>query len=226
MWISKFIETLKNNLAQEELEYSKEERSKNISLSNILDPFAQEISWTPNKWGWASFKTNTLVESSLWNYEYKIAYSWLFLPGFFIFWSIAFSFWISQYILQEMKKWMIFNYEDWLIFAILPIIFFICALLIIKHILGVKRRFNTLNSICYVWKRIINFNEIYAIQIIWETVGRNSHGTYKSYEINLVLRNKERVNILDHGDKKSVLSDALIISNIIWVPIWNALKKQ
>ena len=71
----------------------------------------------------------------------------------------------------------------------------------------------------------MSFNEIYAVQLISENVYSEDKSGYRrvyrftSYELNLVLKNQERINIVDHGDKEVILFDARTISNVIGIPI-------
>ena len=76
----------------------------------------------------------------------------------------------------------------------------------------------------------IKLKDIYAIQLISEYVlepsGFNDadDDTYHSYEINLVLKNSRRINVIDHGDGFQVLADAKELSNFLGVPIWNGIQ--
>lgn len=64
-------------------------------------------------------------------------------------------------------------------------------------------------------------NTIVAVQIIGETI-RDSDGSYGSYELNLVLEDASRRNVVDHGNLKTIIDDAHIISAFLNVPIWHA----
>ena len=62
---------------------------------------------------------------------------------------------------------------------------------------------------------------IVAIQIIGEYV-ENDNGSFRSFELNLVLDNCSRRNVIDHNNLKSIIKDAKIISDFLGVPIWHA----
>lgn len=64
-------------------------------------------------------------------------------------------------------------------------------------------------------------SEIHAIQLISERV-HSSKNNYTSYELNLVLKDASRVNVLDHGKGKDVETDARRIAQFLNVPIWQA----
>ena len=70
-------------------------------------------------------------------------------------------------------------------------------------------------------KSQIPLNSIIAIQLNGEHV-KNDKGSYKSFELNLVLKDGSRKNVVDHGNLKSIISDAEILSDFLDVPIWHA----
>ncbi|WP_092447345.1 hypothetical protein [Winogradskyella sediminis] len=62
---------------------------------------------------------------------------------------------------------------------------------------------------------------IVAIQIIGEYV-QSDDGSYKSFELNLVLDDASRRNVVDHGNLKSIIKDAEMLSAFLNIPIWHA----
>jgi hypothetical protein len=68
-------------------------------------------------------------------------------------------------------------------------------------------------------KKLTSLNDIYAIQLLSESCSW-SESSYCSYEINLVLKDKSRVNVMDHGDLNVIRNDAKTIWNFLWVPVW------
>jgi hypothetical protein len=66
-----------------------------------------------------------------------------------------------------------------------------------------------------------DLNSIAAVQIIGEHV-RSDKGSYKSFELNLVLDDVTRKNVVDHGNLKSIVDDAHVISEFLDVTIWHA----
>ena len=68
--------------------------------------------------------------------------------------------------------------------------------------------------------RAIPFHEVYSIQLLDEEVHtRQSH--YWSYELNLVLRNGQRIHLIDHGNQQEIRWDAGDLARMINVPIWD-----
>lgn len=67
-------------------------------------------------------------------------------------------------------------------------------------------------------KKRCELSEITALQLISERVsGENS--SYKSYELNVVLNDGSRLNVMDHGDKVSIIADANMLADFLGVPI-------
>jgi len=68
-------------------------------------------------------------------------------------------------------------------------------------------------------------DDIYALQIISEMVTSHSqdHGThrYQSYELNLILQDARRLNVIDHGDLDTVRNDARQLSRFLQIPVWD-----
>jgi len=81
------------------------------------------------------------------------------------------------------------------------------------------------------WAYSVNFKDIKGVQLLpeyfYETYNPNGDRTpgYYSYEINLVLTNNERLNVVDHGNKKSALKDAAYLAEFMDVPFFNGLDR-
>ena len=68
------------------------------------------------------------------------------------------------------------------------------------------------------WAR---FSDIHALQLLSEHV-RGNDSSYYSYELNLVLEDGRRLNVVDHGDATQLREDAQTLSQFIGKPIWDA----
>lgn len=70
-------------------------------------------------------------------------------------------------------------------------------------------------------KGVAQLSEVHALQILPELCKtKNSH--YYSFELNLVLRDGERRNVVDHGNLRGLLADAETLSAFLQVPLWDA----
>ncbi|MFT6213337.1 MAG: hypothetical protein ACJARD_001473 [Alphaproteobacteria bacterium] len=77
----------------------------------------------------------------------------------------------------------------------------------------------------------LNMDNIYALQIISETISETTGNSndnhrrtryFKSYELNVVLKDGSRVNILDHGKIERLTEDAQKLSQFLGKPLWSA----
>ena len=69
--------------------------------------------------------------------------------------------------------------------------------------------------------RSVPFAEVHSIQLLDEEVRRTSESMFWSYELNLVLSNGKRINLIDHGNQREIRWDAGDLSRMIDVPIWD-----
>lgn len=70
---------------------------------------------------------------------------------------------------------------------------------------------------------------IHALQLLIEQVRTRSGGTgsnrtssYPSYELNLVLTDGRRINVVDHGNLRRLIKDCAQLSVFLGKPVWNA----
>jgi len=66
---------------------------------------------------------------------------------------------------------------------------------------------------------------IKGLQMLAKRVS-GSHGdrTYSSYELNLILDNHDRINVMDHGDVDALRADAEKLSEFLDVPLFDASR--
>ncbi len=66
-------------------------------------------------------------------------------------------------------------------------------------------------------------SSIHALQLLSEFVS-GSKSSYTSYELNLVLNDGRRINVVDHGNLKRLRSDAKTLSQFLDKPVWDATR--
>jgi hypothetical protein len=52
---------------------------------------------------------------------------------------------------------------------------------------------------------------------------QGNKNSYDSYELNLVLRDGRRLNVIDHGTLHAIREDARILADYLGVSIWDAI---
>ncbi len=70
-------------------------------------------------------------------------------------------------------------------------------------------------------KHHTKLDRIHALQIISERC-RTKNSTYFSYELNLVLDDATRINVIDHGDLEDMRRDAQALATLLGKPVWDA----
>ena len=64
--------------------------------------------------------------------------------------------------------------------------------------------------------------EIHALQLVseyWE----GDKSSFYSYELNLVLHDGSRTNVVDHGDLAQLRQDAKTLSEFLGIPLWDGI---
>lgn len=67
----------------------------------------------------------------------------------------------------------------------------------------------------------LKLTQIYAIQILREKI-RFPQSKYSSYELNLVLQDASRRNVIDHGDIETLRQEADRLAKFLGVSVWDA----
>jgi hypothetical protein len=70
-------------------------------------------------------------------------------------------------------------------------------------------------------KNCTPLERIYAFQIISEYC-HSDKSSYYSYELNLVLKDGSRLNVVDHGNAAAIRKDAELLGEFLGIPVWDA----
>ena len=65
-------------------------------------------------------------------------------------------------------------------------------------------------------------SEIHALQLLSKDRSDAEH-SYHSYELNLVLEDGKRINVVDHGDETQIRTDAQALSRFLGKPVWDGI---
>lgn len=205
-----------------------------FDASKFNDPIASQTDWSPLKGGGTNFKTHNLVHVNSNRIVYKSS------PGAKIFYSVfllaGLAFIIGFSFVQIGNDSFSFSFDS--IFPILfGSIFAIIGSLLLLY--GTKPIVFEKGS-GYFWKgrknpeSVYNIREvktytklkdIHALQIIAEYV-RGNKSSYYSYELNLVLNDGSRLNVVDHGNLKKIRQDAQKLSLFLRKPAWDATTQN
>lgn len=70
-------------------------------------------------------------------------------------------------------------------------------------------------------KNHARLSDVHALQLISERCS-SKNGSYLSYELNLVLNDGTRINVVDHGNLGDLKRDSRLIAELISKPLWEA----
>ena len=203
--------------------------AKENKLYTDVDNIKSKVDTSPLNSGGASFKTNVLIKES----SSKILYKPSIGAAIFGFIFLAIGLGVLFFGIYPLFG-NNFNFAEVEWFLLIFGLIFATAGGFTYYMFYMPRVFD--KQIGYYYKAYkfkihdsnksasksqIPLNSIIAIQLIGEHV-KNDKGSYKSFELNLVLKDGSRKNVVDHGNLKSIISDAEILSDFLDVPIWHA----
>ncbi len=199
--------------------------------SRFNDPIAMQTQWTPAKSGGTNIRTHKLVEVEVNRIEFKAAagakvfYAIFMLMGLgtMIAFPLAGSGTGESSFDTEMLLPMAFGFVFFLVgcsmfwFGTRPIVFDKFRNAFWKGRKGPDDVGDRSELKYYA-----DLQNIHALQIISEYVHSNK-SSYYSYELNLVLKDGRRINVIDHGNLKKLREDAQRLSQFLGKPVWDAI---
>lgn len=227
-YIKNFIDEAKK------LHQIKEEKMSNY-LNSIDDEIVKKSSFLALKKGWYNFETHNLIEDNFWNLIFKaiLFFPYLFVLVFsmpLIFTLLNLTIYIStEYNNINLNELSNYASSIWA-FCIFPIPFVILFYNWFQskifdfqnwyyYDLRYKNNiFSLINDEKYR-NKIIDLKQIHALQIISERV-YNKNSSYTSYELNMILQDSSRVNIVDYSNLETIKSNAELLWNRLKIKIW------
>ncbi len=192
---------------------------------SLEDSIKSQVSKSPLKPGGTNFRTHVLIQPSSSKFAYKPSvgaaiFSFIFLavglgvlffsvypqhghtgPGWFLI--------LFGLIFASVGGFMFYNFYK-------PIVFD-KQLGVYYNTYKIKNQQSDKDS----EKNYFPLQSIIALQIIGERI-KSKKGSYGSYELNLVLKDGTRTNVIDHGNLQSIIDDAHELERFLNVPIWHA----
>ena len=196
------------------------------------DPLALQTSWTPAKKGGANFCTHKLVKINPERIEFQAslgakAFYFLFIIiGFGIMTGFSASIIMSGN--SSFKPEVLIPVLFGLVFTIAGCCMFYFGttpLVFDKYKRAFWKGRSKNDKIMFdrnAFKHYVEFDRIHSLQLIKEYC-RNNKSSYYSYELNLVLENTERINVIDHGNPVKLKEDASILAGFLGKPVWDAI---
>jgi len=195
------------------------------------DPLASKTAWTPAKSGGANFGTHQLVSVGSSRLEFHVSVAAYVFYAIFLLVGLGVMVGVT---VANMRSGQPMLRSDFIVPVLIGLLFFVVG--------GVMLRVGTKPIVFdktrgMFWKgrvapdqvfdrsQIKDYAElenIHAIQLLSERC-RGKDTSYYSYELNLVLENGERINVVDHGNKSKFLEDASTLAAFLEKPLWNAI---
>lgn len=182
------------------------------------DAIGREISWSAVESSGSNFLSERLKKTAL---GYKItssgtmkfiSWSFLLIGLNYVAWSFIEHYKFSNKPLDFMQGGKMF-FTSGGVFMLIGFFFFLSK--------GTKVFFHNRKRKMVVDGKVLTFQQAYALQVLEKFIEGNSSGNYFCYELNLVTKEGDRYNLLNHGDKQYLLSDMVKISKFLNVPVWN-----
>lgn len=198
--------------------------------SQFDDPVAQRTSWSPLKRGGANFCTRRLVETDPYRLEFRATLGAKVFYVFFLLVGLGALIFVPITMASQSEP-----------VGTLAVLLPVVIGLIFAIVGGCLYYFGTTpivfdRSSDYYWKgryspnampdrdiqsNCTRLNRIHALQLISEWC-RGDKSSYYSYELNLVLENGDRLNVVDHGNARRLREDAARLASFLDVPVWDA----
>ena len=221
----------------EKIKQKVQQALKNVKNSNTLseqkttghfnDEIARKTQWSPIKSGGSNFKTHDLVKKSMSVLTYKMSTGAKLFSGFFGFIGVSMAVGGLYLVFFQSNYVGLFLIMIGLMFAIVSFVIVIsmASEIHLDRTIGMMYKGNNPPKLSGLHDKTdcVYFSNIHAIQIIKEYI-RSDKSCYYSYEINFVLNDASRVNLVDHGNYSQIAKDAKEISQFIGKPVWDAVK--
>lgn len=202
-----------------------------VNPERFEDPIAMKTQWTPAKGGGSNFCTHRLVRISPDRIEFrvsigaKIFYMIFLLAGLGIMIGFSYhnfsegTFKFSVDIIMPMSIGLIFAAVGGclLYFGTVPVVFDKRERQFWKGRRSPREVFDPKSL-----KYFAEIDQIHALQLISEYC-RGDKSSYYSYELNLVLEDGKRINVVDHGNVNKIHDQAATLAEFLRKPVWDAI---
>ncbi|MBN2509108.1 MAG: hypothetical protein JXB03_02485 [Spirochaetales bacterium] len=203
-------------------------RAVPVDPSGFNDPRAARTDWTPLKGGGANFRTHTMIEKAHYRYEFRPSAGNLIFGLLFAVMGGGIPVAVFLGILMEDG----FNDVIMLMPLVMSAVFIGIGVILVRSALK-PIVFDKHSG--FFWKGRVDplsvndrsrikvyceLGRIEGLQLIREWV-RSDKSSFYSYELNLVLDDGSRLNVVDHGNIHKLKEDAEKLARFLMVPLWD-----
>jgi hypothetical protein len=195
------------------------------------DPVALQTDWFPAKGGGTNFRTHKLVRANPNRMAFRVVIGAMAFYSVFLAMGVGILVGFFSTTIPSGKAGL--NAE-----TVLSVVFglvFACAGGAMWYFGTVPIVFDKQKG--YFWKgrtapdevfdksqlkHFATFEDIHALQLVSEYC-RGDKSSYYSYELNLVLADGKRINVVDHGNREKLREDADALAEFLDRPVWDAI---
>lgn len=200
--------------------------------SIFKDDLALKTEWNPLKGGGSNFRTHKLVSIDYTRIEFKSTVGAKIFSLIFIVVGLAVPVFLGRETIQNTGGLF---YSDFYFALLFGVIFFGAGSFMFYSFAKPVIFDKTKGMYWKGWKAPKRYlakgdegnssriGNIHALQIIPELI-RSDNKSYVSYELNLVMKDASRMNVVDHGDPIRICDDAKKLSEFLGVPVWDATQ--
>lgn len=222
-----FLDKLK-----EIVEAAQKRAAASIDTEVFNHPLAQSTDWHPLAGGGANFQTHRLDSANPDLLVFRCTKGAYWFAGIFCFFGLlGMVIPGAIFVTGGMQEWTL------LLFAVLFGGIFLGVGALLLYFMTMPRVFDTFYGVYYKGRKKpqdsmtlgtvqnrkkgpVPLNEVKAVQVIRERV-TSKNSSYYSYELNLVLADASRINVIDHGKLAAVIEDAETLATALGVPLWD-----
>jgi len=202
-----------------------------VDPTQFNDPLAEQIDWTPLKGGGANFRTHKLIAGPRPDrIEFKPTLGMKLFVGLFPVLGLGLCIGTAYGAVAV-------DSAELLVLIIVGTVgvAFLAGGVATFYVTTRPRVFD--KSVGYYWRgrkrpdlafageelnHAHTLESVHAIQLLREFV-RGNKRNYYSYELNLILSDGRRVNVVDHGNPDKLRADAQTLADFLTRPLWDAI---
>lgn len=203
-----------------------------IDPSRFEDPVAAQTDWSPAKGGGSSFTTHKITKVSPYRIEFRASGGAKVFSMIFSLMGIGTIFGFSFFNFSHGTFSISLDTVTPLLFGIIftaiggGLFYYFTAPIVFdkkKASFWKGRKNPDKDFVNNTMKYSARLEEIHALQLVSENCRSDDH-SYRSCELNLVLKDGKRINVIDHGNESKLREDALTLSRFIEKPVWDAIS--
>lgn len=196
-----------------------------VEPSCFGDPLAERTQWSPLKSGGANFRTHKLVSIQRDRMEFRITAGMLLFALIFLLIGIGAA---AGALLSAKAFWPLGLFSLIFLSGGGGLLFFSSSPVVFDKRRGFfwkGRKSPDDVADLRSFKDCVRLREIHALQIVAKK-NQGDSSSHVSYELNLVLKDASRINVVDCSGKENIREDAATLAAFLGKPLWDAAEMK